>query len=204
VRDVPFSQRDYFTHNNINEWLVKDFCHIYHSIFHFYDFLNWNTKHYKTPIDLNNKNYQLQDDDTSTQSYVEYDTHNNKLYPPHRQHKPYHDHEFEYPPRTTAKIITSTRFMSSVKDSISEYTTHTVNDLDMLYANLFNHLRAHTMFIHTYQDINHDDGVELLDKSNCINYDNTRRIISENIFLFFNTYKTKIFPNLPSLQAELS
>ena len=94
--------------------------------------------------------------------------------------------------------------MSSVKDSISEYTAHTVNDLDMLYDDLFNRLRAHNMFIHPYQDVNHDDGVELLDKSNCINYDNTRRIISENIFLFFNTYKTKIFPNLPSLQAELS
>ena len=30
-----------------------------------------------------------------------------------------------------------------------------------------------------------------------------RRIISENIYLFFNTYKTKIFPTIPSLQAEL-
>ena len=94
--------------------------------------------------------------------------------------------------------------MSSVKDSISEYTTHTVNDLDILYDNLCIRLRAHNMFIHPYQDINHDDGVELLNKSNCINYNNARRIISENIFLFFNTYKTKIFPNLPSLQAELS
>ena len=158
----------------------------------------------ETPIDLNNKNYQLQDDDTSTQSYVEHDTHNNKLYPPHRQHRPYHDHEFEYPPGTTAKTITSTRFMSSVKDSISEYTTHTVNDLDMLYDNLFTRLRAHNMFIHPYQEINHDDGVELLNKSNCINYDNTRRIISENIFLFFNTYKTRIFPSLLSLQAAFS
>ena len=47
------------------------------------------------------------------------------------------------------------------------------------------------------------DGVELLNKSNYIDYNNARPIISENIYLFFNTYKTKTFPTLPSLQAEL-
>ena len=45
--------------------------------------------------------------------------------------------------------------------------------------------------------------MELLNSSNYVNYDNARRTISENVYSFFNTYKTKIFPTLLSLQAEL-
>ena len=72
-----------------------------------------------------------------------------------------------------------------------------------MYDNLYNRLRAHNMFLHPYQDINPVDGVEILNNNNCVNFVNARRVMSENIYLFFNTYKAKIFPDLPSLQAEL-
>ena len=81
--------------------------------------------------------------------------------------------------------------MSSVKDCVNKYTTHTLNDIDTLYDNIYNRLRADNMFLHPYQDINPTDGVELLNSSNCINYDNARSTISENVYLFFNTFKTK-------------
>ena len=86
---------------------------------------------------------------------------------------------------------------------MNEYTTHTINGLDIMYDNLYNLLRAHNMFLHPYQDINTVDGVEVLSHSNYVNFDNVRRVMSENIYLFFNTYKGKILPDLPSLQVEL-
>ena len=90
-----------------------------------------------------------------------------------------------------------------MKECVNEYTTHTINDLDIMYDNLYNRLRAHNMFLHPYQDINPVDDVEVLNHNNCVNFVNARRVMSENIYLFFNTCKAKIFPDLPSLQVEL-
>ena len=60
-------------------------------------------------------NYQPQQEDVSSNSSVEQELHTNPHYTSNRQHRPYHDHEFEYPPSTITKTITSSRFMSSVK-----------------------------------------------------------------------------------------
>ena len=102
------------------------------------------------PPDFQFSSYQPQEDEVSSNSGLEHELRHNTHFTPNRQHRPYHDHEFEYPPGTTTKTITSSRFMSSVKDCVNEHITHTINDLDTLYDNLYNRLRAHNMFLHPY------------------------------------------------------
>ena len=157
-----------------------------------------------TPPSFQAPQSQQREDNSSVISYSDHDkqynynnhSHNN----PHRQH---HDYEFEHPPGTGIKTITSHRFISSMKECVNEFKTTTINDLDILYDNMYNRLRAHNMLLHPYHDINPVDDVEILNYTNYVNFENSRRIISENIYLFFNTYKTTIFSELLSLQAEL-
>ena len=49
-----------------------------------------------------------------------------------------------------------------MKEYVSEYTTNIRNDLNIIYYNLFNRLRAHNILLYPYHDMNHIDEAEFI------------------------------------------
>jgi hypothetical protein len=107
--------------------------------------------------------------------------------------RPLAQNEFEYP---IGSIPLSVNLTTLIKHAEKwTFDIQHVLDLRGFYDALINHFRPYHIYLRPYNEIQKDEGLQLIETSTCVNYDMAKTQMSQAIMVFFQTYGQIIFKN---------
>ena len=163
-----------------------------------YGYRSWDlsTSHQSQPPHVRNSN----DDDLSSDSRISFADdsilHDNTS--PHSHQGLWRpdksslaEYEFEYPIGTRPKLIHSLSFLKAAKEW--SFQLRDKDDIKQFYNSFQNRLFDFNILLRPYEQITQEGGLELITKTNCLNSESARNLMTRTLFSYFEDNKDKIF-----------
>ena len=107
--------------------------------------------------------------------------------------RPLAQNEFEYPIGSLPLSVNQTTLIKHAEKW--NFDIQHVLDLRGFYDTLINHFRPYHIYLRPYNEIQKDEGLQLIDTSTCVNFNIAKVQMSQAIMVFFQTYGQTIFKN---------